>query len=258
MRWVAVALASLSPLLIARAARVSSLGERVAAYIVPTEETHHRTPRRLPARLVRSLPWVVSGALVGALVGQGDLFLDGPGRSTLALSTLGAAAGWFLFSAMETNRGQRRVDRLRNELPVVIDALSLQVVSGESVTSAMRNVARATRGVASEEINSILDAADEVGVERALSSGALRSAHDDGRRLYETLAHAHGVGGRLVESLSELSTDLRAGLERDLATEGGRRALATYGPVLALMVPTALLFLLYPTVLGLRTLSGGP
>jgi uncharacterized protein YcfJ len=258
MRWLAVGLAGTAPLLLARAVRAFPLGDRVAVYLTPGMEAEHRTSRRLPDRVVRSAPGVVAGALVGALVGQGDLFLGGPGRPTLALTILGAAGGWFVYSANETNRRQRRVDRLRNELPVVIDALSLQIVSGESVVSAMRNVVRTTEGAASEEMERILEDADAVGLEHALMTGARSSTHDDGRRLYETLAHAHTVGGRLVESLAELSTDVRAGLERDLTTEGGRRALATYGPVLALMVPTALLFLLYPTVLGLRTLSGGP
>jgi tight adherence protein C len=258
MRWLAVGLACTSPILLARAVRACSLGDRVAVYLAPQREEEYRTSRRLPDRVARSLPWVVAGALVGALVGQGDFFLEGQGRPTMALTMLGAAGGWFVYSANGTTRRQRRVDRLRNELPVVIDALSLQVVSGESVMSAMRNVVRTTEGVASEEMQWILEEADAVGVERALMTGARSSTHDDGRRLYETLAHAHTVGGRLVESLSELSTDVRAGLERDLTTEGGRRALATYGPVLALMVPTALLFLLYPTVLGLRMLSGAP
>jgi hypothetical protein len=66
------------------------------------------------------------------------------------------------------------------------------------------------------------------------------------------------TGGRLSDALAELARDLRAGLERDVSAEGGKRALASYGPVLALMVPVALLFLLYPTLVGLRELAGGP
>jgi hypothetical protein len=76
--------------------------------------------------------------------------------------------------------------------------------------------------------------------------------------MYDLLAHAHESGGRLATMLTELALDLRAGIERDLSSEGGKRAVASYGPILALMVPVALLFLLYPTLIGLRSLSGTP
>jgi hypothetical protein len=66
------------------------------------------------------------------------------------------------------------------------------------------------------------------------------------------------TGGRLADALGDLAIDYRAALERDLMSEGGKRAIATYGPVLVLMVPTALVFLIYPTLLGLRALSGTP
>ena len=65
-------------------------------------------------------------------------------------------------------------------------------------------------------------------------------------------------GGRLADALTGLAADYRAGLERELVAEGGRRALSTYGPILALMIPVTLLFLMYPTLAGLRELSAGP
>ena len=92
----------------------------------------------------------------------------------------------------------------------------------------------------------------------ALVDASRSSAHPDGRRLYETLSHAHLAGGRLGDALVRLASDFRASIERDLTAEGGRRAITSYGPILVLMVPTALLFLLYPTLLGLRALSGAP
>jgi Flp pilus assembly protein TadB len=142
---------------------------------------------------------------------------------------------------------------------VVADALAMQIVSGESVSTATGRVASSTTGVASDELDAALfEAEHERSFPEALVEAGKSSAHADGRRLYETLAHAHMAGGRLSESLTNLSADFRASLERDLMSEGGKRAIASYGPILALMVPTALLFLLYPTLLGLRALSGAP
>jgi hypothetical protein len=112
-------------------------------------------------------------------------------------------------------------------------------------------------GVAVEELRTVAEAAGAgTGLAEALLAASRTTAHKDGRRLYDLLGHAHESGGRLATMLAELAVDLRAGIERDLSAEGGKRAVATYGPVLALMVPTALLFLLYPTLIGLRELSG--
>jgi len=201
---------------------------------------------------------MVAGAFVGVLVAQGDLFLSGPGRSVPGLAIAGCAAGWFFHSAHVSNVTERRARRLKEELPTIVDALSLEVLSGESVVSAMRSVAGEIDGVASQEFAALLEVADTEGMQAALVGAMQRTAVSEARRLYELLAHAHAVGGRLTEGLAELAADYRAALERDITSEGGRRAVAAYGPVLALMIPTALMFLLYPTLLGLRALSGAP
>jgi len=130
------------------------------------------------------------------------------------------------------------------------------VIAGESVTTAAERYVASSHGVAAEELgDAMAHHRDGDGVEEALQRAVRRSADPDAGRLYSLLAHAHGTGGRLADTLSELARDYRAGLARDLTAEGGRRALATYGPVLALMVPITLLFLLYPTLVGLRSLA---
>lgn len=205
-----------------------------------------------------AIVWGVVGGFVGILLAQGDLFISGAARSVPALAILGAAGGVVAWSARRTTLAQRRAVRLRYELPLACDALALHVVAGESVSSALAQLVEATTGVASEELRDVLHESSTHGVAPALTAAAERASIPEARRLYELLAHAHGSGGRLADALLDLAADFRAGLERDLTTESGRRMVTTYGPVLALMVPTALLFLLYPTLLGLRTLSGAP
>jgi Flp pilus assembly protein TadB len=193
------------------------------------------------------------------LVAQGDLFLAGRSRSTAALALLGAAAGWVLWSMHQTNMRQRRATRLRYELPVVADALALHIVAGESISGAVGSLVDEMTGVASEELAQVLDVVESGGgLPEAFAEASRATAHHDATRLYETLSHAHMTGGRLADALGDLAIDYRAALERDLMSEGGKRAIATYGPVLVLMVPTALVFLIYPTLLGLRALSGTP
>ena len=255
--WVAPVLAGLAVFTIATR-RPSGLSERLEPYLSESEAPSI-VDVSLPSRLLPVAPWVAVGVFVGVLLAQGDLFIAGPGRSIPALAALGGAAGWLAWSAHRSTLRQRRADSLRFELPVITDAVAMQIVSGESVSTAISNVCDATTGVATDELSKALVTMDgDKSLQEALMDASRSSAHPDGRRLYETLSHAHEAGGRLGESLTNLSADFRASIERDLIAEGGKRAISSYGPILALMVPTALLFLLYPTLLGLKALSGAP
>jgi len=258
MTWFAAAAAAVAVfLLIAR-----STGPRLSAvvrdYLVAPEVDEGPGARAFTTDL-SFIPSVAVGAFIGLLLAQGDLFLSGAGKSAPALGLLGAAAGWFVWSMRKTNRAQRRSMRLRHELPVIADMIALHAIAGESVASAIAAVATETSGVMAEELDSVLEAHRAgLGLAEALSDARRDTAHPDAQRLYETLIHAHGSGGRLAGALTDLAVDFRAGIANDLTSEGGKRAITSYGPVLVLMVPTSLLFLLYPTLLGLRALSGAP
>lgn len=255
MTVVVALVAALAVYLLVAGGKREVLADRLGAYLMP-EKIRQETGK---GRRV-STPWlasVVTGGLVGSLLAQGDLFLSGAGRSVPALTTLGGVAGYFVWSARRTNAMQRRARRLRFELPIIADAIGLHIVAGDSVSSAIQTVVDDMSGVAVDELRVVLDGLDDGGgLASSLTAAGRTTAHKDGRRLYDLLGHAHESGGRLATMLAELAVDLRAGIERDLSAEGGKRAVASYGPVLALMVPTALLFLLYPTLLGLRELSG--
>lgn len=253
----AVVLAAASVFLLVTGGNTTALADRLAVYLVPSVRRDPPNGPRVRFGSARWLPAVLVGGFVGALLAQGDLFLTGAGRSVPALTIVGGAAGYFGWSVRMTNAKERRARRLRFELPVVADAVALHVVAGDSVSAAIDQVVGTMTGVAVEELRTVAEAAGAgTGLAEALLAASRTTAHKDGRRLYDLLGHAHESGGRLATMLAELAVDLRAGIERDLSAEGGKRAVATYGPVLALMVPTALLFLLYPTLIGLRELSG--
>lgn len=267
---LAVAVAS-GVFLAVRGPLPAPITRRIGRYLRPPSPDLPRRRRRSSPVAAAGLDWspaetalrrgaaTAAGAVVGILAAQGDLFVAGPSRSLPALTVLGAAAGWLIFGMRLTTLAQRRARRLRFELPVVADALALQVLSGESVESALDRFVAASDGVAAEDLTAVLAAhRDGSSLAEALHDAAGRTPVGDAARLYGLLAHAHATGGRLADALVELSTDLRAGLAREMTAEGGRRALAGYGPILGLMVPVALLFLLYPTLVGLRQLAGGP
>jgi tight adherence protein C len=260
-------------LLIVFAGRSTSLTERVGKYLrptplstQPTSDSVEETPAAAAGLdwskgelLARRSAAAAVGGIIGALVSQGDLFVEGPGRSVLPLVALGAITGWLVFGMWVSTRRDRRARRLRFELPLVTDALSLHVIAGESVATAIQRYVDESKGVAAEEFQVSIDEVNGGrGISESLQRNTRRTADPEAARLYTLLAHAHDTGGRLADALGDLGTDYRAALARDLTAEGGRRALSTYGPVLALMVPVTLLFLLYPTLVGLRSLAGDP
>ena len=273
MSVVAAVLIAVGIVLIAGAHRSVGLSERIGRYLrppsAPDPATDDPADGRSPAAaglawstgemVLRRSAAAAGGAVVGALVAQGDLFVQGPGRSVLPLTALGAAGGWLVFGVWISTRREQRARRLRFELPIVTDALSLHVIAGESVATAIQGYVDEATGVAAEELGIALEEVSSGrGLAEALQRNVRRTADPEAAHLYTLLAHAHDTGGRLADALGDLGTDYRAALARDLTAEGGRRALTTYGPVLALMVPVTLLFLLYPTLAGLRSLAGGP
>lgn len=192
----------------------------------------------------------VAGSVTGVLVG-----LAGPVESAPLLAGLGGLGGAMVARAVRSSQRERRARRLAQELPIVADTVALHVLAGESISTALRRFTSAARGVAAEELAAVIGH-ESSGFEEALRAAGRSSAHPEAGRLYDLLAHAHRVGGRLADALASLAADYRARLAAELAAEGGRRALAVYGPILALMVPTTLVFLMYPTLAGLSALSG--
>ncbi|HSJ72500.1 MAG TPA: hypothetical protein VLA29_12730, partial [Acidimicrobiia bacterium] len=135
MRWLAVGLAISSVSLLTLAVRRPDLAAFVGAYLDPPSAPKQQAVARVQID-PGVIAWVVLGTFTGLLLAQGDLFLAGPGRSVAVSAALGAAAGWFGFSARRSTLQEQRSRRLRFELPVISDALALQVLSGESVSSA--------------------------------------------------------------------------------------------------------------------------
>jgi tight adherence protein C len=224
------------------AIRRPPLVDVVGGYVGVDTDVAPRDPRVMA---VRSEPAI--GAVIGMLLLPMGVLLG---------AVAGAAVAVGLGRLRRRSASRARSRRLGQELATVADLCALYVLSGDSVVGALRRLSGDARGVAVAEIGEILEQVDAgIGFPEAAREGARQSAHRDGARLYELLAQAHRSGARLVDSLEMFAADRRAALEREMAVEGGRRALTGYGPILGLMIPTTLLFLMYPTLTGLDALS---
>ncbi len=268
MTAAAAAFSAAAVFMLVSTRRRAGLSDRMAVYLrraVPRPAVSARSDSPL---LQAGLGWTrrtlaqrrvgagIAGAFVGLLLAQGDLFVAGPGRSVPGLAAAGAAGGVLTLNVWVTTRRERRKDRLKQEVATVADAIALHILAGESVASAIEGLIGAANGVAVDELDRVAAAhRSGEGLPEALTRAGRETVYPEAARLYAVLANAHEAGGRLADTLSELATDYRSVLSRDLTAEGGRRALATYGPILALMVPVTLVFLMYPTLVGLQELS---
>lgn len=226
-------------------ARPTPLAELVSLHIDMDTETEK------PQRPVVSIVGRAAGA--GTAVGLILPLAAGLGFRPVAAVVIGGVAAWST-SARTRARSDKVAARMTAEVPTIADALALHLLAGDPIVDAVVRVTKLTDGIIARDLTEALEGED--GFETALRHLAACAPSPHGARLYSAIAQAHRSGGRLAETLTDLATDVRAAIGRDLTIEGGRRALATYGPILALMVPTTLLFLMYPTVVGLTSLSG--
>ena len=164
MRVVVALMLAVGILLIATSRPSAGLSDRIGRYLSPEPRLGDPGVQPLQGQpaahaglswsrselLLRRSAAAAAGAIVGILIAQGDLFVEGPGRSVLPLAALGAATGWLLFGMWLSTKRERRARRLRFELPVVTDAISLHIIAGESVATAVQRFAEQSSGVASD------------------------------------------------------------------------------------------------------------
>ncbi len=156
MRYLVALAAAAAVYLTVSLPRGVPISVRVGRYLTPQPAG--------ASRLAKPVEWLQSeaafgrlvatgvGVLTGLLLSQGDLFIQGPGRSTLALGALGGTGGWLVFGMYRSTVAQRRARRLRFELPVVADTIALHVIAGESVASSIERFVEGAHGVAEDEL----------------------------------------------------------------------------------------------------------
>jgi tight adherence protein C len=186
------------------------------------------------------------------LGGCGVLALPGLVRASGPLVVLGLVTG--LIAGVAWPRGQldqavaERRERIRLELYTVDQQLAYYLSSSMSVAEALRRLVRRSQGVVSSELADALTwHRAGLPLEEALAQLTDLSLEPFAQRTYRVLATA-AAGGRVGETLQELSKDVRDyrrdGLER-LAT---RRRAAMIIPTVFVMIPTMVLLIGTPLI----------
>ncbi|MDL5350568.1 type II secretion system F family protein [Microbacterium sp. zg-YB36] len=201
----------------------------------------------------RQLGWVLGGLGIGALA---VVALAVAGRfwvGSVLLPPIAAVAA-VVFCDMRLSRAARaRVTRAQEELPTVLEFLSLCLAAGEGVLDALRRVGDVGSGELPGELRRVVVA---VGTGAPLPDALQSLARDlDIPALTRSIDHlvaALDRGAPLAQVLQAQATDTREDAKRVLIEQAGRKEILMLLPLVFLILPLSVLFAIFPGVFMLR------
>ncbi|MCR2825390.1 type II secretion system F family protein [Microbacterium sp. zg.Y909] len=201
----------------------------------------------------RQLGWTLGGLIAGALV---VVALAVAGRfvaGSILLPPIAAIAGAALCDMRLTGAARARVTRAHEELPTVLEFLSLCLAAGEGVLDALRRVADVGSGELPGELRRVVLA---VGTGSPLPDALVSLSPDlDIPALTRSVDHlvaALDRGAPLAQVLQAQATDTREDAKRVLIEQAGRKEILMLLPLVFLILPLSVLFAIFPGVFMLR------
>lgn len=233
---------------------------RFLTFISPSKESVERRlelaglPRDVCEFRRSQLRWAASLgmlAVVLSIIGFWGRTLPIPGA--FVMLTCFVLAGLLVPDYRLTGAARRRQLRLNQELPDVIELLALAVGAGEPLYGALHRVSARCAGVAGQELEKILAAADN-GDSLAPSLTAARARNDSEilAHLIDAIVSALERGSPLAGVLRSQVADSRAVARTQLLTEGGKKEVLMMVPVVFLILPLTVVFALYPGLVALQ------
>lgn len=170
-----------------------------------------------------------------------------------ALIATGAIAGVVTRDALLQRAAKRRLARLTEELPVVLEFLALSLSAGEGILDALRRVARAGSGeLAAEFSGAIATSATGIPLSEALTRLARDLDLSPLTRCVEQVVAALERGAPLGEVLRAQAQDARDAARRQLLESAGRKEIAMLFPLVFGMLPVTIAFAVFPGLMVLR------
>lgn len=198
------------------------------------------------------------GAALGAAAGVAVASLAVRDSGAILLAALGGVlagsiGGLALVDHLLARAASRRVARIADEFPTVVEFLALSVSAGESILDAIRRVARTGSGELATEFDRV--------VSRAATgqpvAGCLAELRDDlgmpaVTRLVDQVLAALDRGSPLAEVLRAHALDAREESKRALLEAAGTREVTMLVPLVFLILPVTVLFAVWPGLMVLQ------
>jgi tight adherence protein C len=202
---------------------------------------------------LRQLSWAIAGLAAGGLAVVA-LVLAGRGSPALGLlPPVIAVAGALGYDAWLTRAAKNRAARVEEELPTVLEFLSLCLSAGEGILDSLRRVSEVGAGELTTELRGVVVA---VGTGSPLSESLTRLAAGLEipalSRSVDQLVAAIDRGAPLAHVLQAQALDAREDAKRALIERAGRKEIYMLFPLVFLILPLSVLFAVFPGIFMLR------
>ncbi|MGB3413561.1 MAG: type II secretion system F family protein [Microbacteriaceae bacterium] len=164
-----------------------------------------------------------------------------------------AISGWMLPMVLLNSGLKRRERRIAQELPTVLEFLTLSLSAGEGIADAIRRVSHLGQGVIAIEFQRIVSLhSSGIALKRALQLSSAEIAVPDYARFIHQLCAAMERGNPLLNILRAQSEDSTEKARKELIEQAGRKEIAMMVPLVFLILPVVVLFAIYPGILALQ------
>ncbi|MEO7121799.1 MAG: type II secretion system F family protein [Lacisediminihabitans sp.] len=212
------------------------------------------SPLSVEAFRSRQLVWGLGGMVVGLVAA----FAIARGQSIapalyVLIVVLSGVGGVVLRDYLLQRAARARLERISNELPTVLEFLTLSLSAGEGILDALRRVSRISHGALAGElarvvadVNTGLPLAESLD---SLSKGIRLPALS---RCVEQIVGALERGTPLSEVLRAQAQDGRDDAKRELLEVAGKKEVAMLIPLVFLILPTTIAFAIFPGIFVLQ------
>lgn len=201
----------------------------------------------------RQLGWTLAGVAAGAVAA---VLIAVGGRTSPALVLLPPLAGFAaaaVYDVRLTWAARARITRIEEELPTVLEFLSLCLAAGEGLRDALRRVGDVGSGELTAEIRSVVLATGTGStLPEALTALGRRADLPSLSRSIDHLVAAVERGAPLAQVLQAQAADAREEAKRVLIEQAGRKEIQMLLPLVFLILPLSVLFAVFPGIIMLR------
>ncbi|MGG7463563.1 type II secretion system F family protein [Plantibacter sp. YIM 135347] len=203
----------------------------------------------------RQLLWAVGGLALGAAAAVlGYSSGRFPGLIAALVPFAGAAGAVLLRDRLLQRAAKRRLARIEEELPTILEFVSLSLAAGEAITDAIARVSRVAGGELSGEFET-LTAEVRTGIPFVAALRALDARLDlpSFTRCVEQVLSALERGTPVAAVLRSQAQDSREAAKRQLLESAGKKEVAMLVPLVFLILPLSILIAVFPGVFVLQT-----
>lgn len=199
------------------------------------------------------LAWGVGGLALGGVLAVAATLAGRGGLVAVLLPPILAAAGVVACEQRLSFAARRRVARIEEELPTVLEFLALCLAAGEGLRDALRRIGDVGSGVLTDELRgAVLASGTGSNLSDALLEIAKTCEVPALSRAVEHLVAAIDRGAPLAQVLQEQAGDAREDAKRALIEAAGRKEILMLLPLVFLILPLSVLFAVFPGIVMLK------